>query len=312
MVWLLGAQITCSYFSLDSRATVQDPRIKAAVGYVPYAGQHFLPAFGNDNATASAVSVPFLAISGTADTTAPIALMEQALNNFHGTRFLVALSGVPHTYQTSYADDVFGWMLPFLDAHVNGNKAALDILVRQKNVRGGLDDVLRIDNTVPGTVSVGELRVDEFFNDLSRHYALFARQADKDFVERGAAGPGWRRTGYAFKGLSLPGPTELRPANQSPVCRYYIPAVNTHFYSALQSECDLVRSIGGLFDGVEFWVTRAIDASCPSGTQALTRLYNNRWREMDSNHRYLTSTSETSVMQQQGWSNEGVVMCVPL
>jgi serine protease len=141
---------------------------------------------------------------------------------------------------------------------------------------------------------------------------LFARQADKDFVERGAAGPGWRRTGYAFKGLGLPGPTETRPANQSPVCRYYIPSVNTHFYSALQSECELVRSIGGLFDGVEFWVTRAIDASCPAGTQALTRLYNNRWREMDSNHRYLTSASETGVMQQQGWSNEGVVMCVPL
>lgn len=312
MVWLLGAKITCSYFSLDSRNTVQDPRIKAAVGYVPYAGQHFLPAFGNDNATASAVSVPFLAISGTDDTTAPIALMEQALNNFRGTRFLVALSGVPHTYQTSYADDVFGWMLPFLDAHVNGNKAALDLLVRQKNVRGGLEDILRIDNTVPNSVGAGELRVDEFYNDLSRHYALFARQADKDFVERGAAGPGWRRTGYAFKGLSLPGPTELRPANQSPVCRYYIPAVNTHFYSALQAECDLVRSIGGLFDGVEFWVTRASDASCPAGTQALTRLYNNRWHEMDSNHRYLTSASETSVMQRQGWSNEGVVMCVPL
>jgi len=44
------------------------------VGYVPYAGENFLPAFGADNATAANVNTPYLAICGTADTVAAAAL----------------------------------------------------------------------------------------------------------------------------------------------------------------------------------------------------------------------------------------------
>ena len=313
MIWLLGAELTNGFTSLNSRATVQDARIKAAVGYVPYAGQHFLPAFGNDNATARNVTAPYLAISGTADTTAPIKLMEQAMNNFRGARYQVALTNVVHTYDPAYADDVFGWSIPFFDAYLNGNKTSLDRLTRQKNVRGGLDDNLHIDYTPPLPLAAGEVLVDEFYNTYIRRYFMTSRQADKDFVDTFYASQGSSRTGYQFKGYALPGPLELRPATQAPVCRYYVPgSTNTHFYSADPAECQLLQSWGATYEGIDFWTNRASGAACPTGTHAVSRLYNNRWRENDSTHRYTTSSSTVQAMKDQGWLDEGVVMCAPL
>ncbi|MBL8519723.1 MAG: hypothetical protein JNK75_03545 [Betaproteobacteria bacterium] len=310
--WLAGAEITCTYPGLASRATERDARVKAVAAYVPYAGQRLLPAFGDDNATARNVGIPYLALSGTADATAPKLLMEQAMNNFRGPRFMVALEGVEHTYETAYAGDVFGWIVPFLDAYVKGETSALDRLTRQQSIAAGLDDRLTIDFAGPVTVSSGELAVDEFYSTRFRRYLILARQGDKDLVDSGAVGPGWSRTGYRFKGYALPGPTELRPSTQAPVCRYFVPQVITHFFSAEPADCNLVRSIGGIDEGIEFWITRAAGASCPAGTQAVTRLYNNRWRELDSNHRYTTSRSEVRRMAGEGWIDEGVVMCAPL
>ena len=312
MTWLLGAEITTGYPSLKSRPTVQDPRIKAAVGYVPYAGQFFLPAYGEENATARNVTAPYLAISGTADTTAPIYMMEQAMNNFRGARYLVALSGVEHTYDVSYADDVFGWTIPFFAAYLNGDRTALDRLTRQRNVRGGLNDFMRIDYTPPTALREGEVPVEEFHNVNFRRYFLTARASDKSIIDRGLAGPGWARTGYAFKGYTLPGPAELRVSTQAPVCRFFFPAILTHFFSAEPADCNLVRGYGTLDEGFDFWITRARDAACPAGSLALTRLYNNRWRENDSNHRYTTSRSLTAALVRDGWIDEGVVMCAPL
>lgn len=310
--WLLGADITCTYPGLASRPTVRDPRIKAAVGYVPYAGMRLLPAFGDDNATARNVNTPYLAISGTADSTAPINMMEQAMNNFRSARFQVALADVEHTYKPEYADDVFGWALPFFDAYLNGNKAALDRLTRQRNVAGGLDDQLSIDYTAPLPLAAGEVMVDEFYNTRIRRYFMTSREADKEFVDRVYGPLGSGRTGYQFKGYTLPGPTELRVASQGPVCRYYVPVVNTHFYSVTQSECDLVKGMGGVSEGIDFWIERAPLFACPTGTHAVTRLYNNRWREVDSAHRWTTSRSLVRTMVSQGWIDEGVVMCAPL
>lgn len=313
MTWLLGAHLTDNYPFLTARPTVQDPRIKAAVGYVPYAGQRLLPAFGDDNATAKNVSAPYLSISGTADTTAPMFMMEQAVNNFRGARYQVALNGVEHTYAQSYAPDVFGWAIPFFAAYLNGDKAALERLSRQKNVAGGLDDFLRIDYTAPTALSGGEALVEEFYNNSVKRYFMTASSADKDLIDRGGAGAGWARTGYQFKSFTIPGPAELRVATQAPVCRFYAPGPNTHFYSADARDCQLLRrSQGWIDEGIAFWINRASLTSCASGTIAVTRLSDSRWREFTSNHRYTTSISEIESMKANGWFEEGVVMCAPL
>ena len=313
MTWLLGAHLTDSYPFLTARPTVQDPRIKAAVGYVPYAGQRLLPAFGNDNATARNVTAPYLSISGTADTTAPMFMMEQAVNNFRGARYQVALSGIEHTYEQSYAPDVFGWAIPFFAAYLSGDKAALDKLSRQKNVGGGLDDFMRIDYTPPTLLANGETLVEEFQNSSSKHYFLTANSADKEVIDRGGAGAGWARTGYQFKAYTIPGPAELRVATQTPVCRFYATAANTHFYSGDTRDCQLLRrSQGWLDEGIAFWINRATPPSCAPGTLAVTRLSDSRWREFASRHRFTTSISEVESMKANGWFEEGVVMCAPL
>ena len=312
MTWLLGAHLTDNYPRLTAKATVQDSRIKAAVGYVPYAGQSFLPAFGDDNATAKNVTAPYLSISGTSDTTAPMFMMEQAVNNFRGARYQVALSGVEHTYQSSYANDVFGWAIPFFAAYLNGDKSALDRLTRQKNVGGGLNDYLRIDYVPPTPLVSGEVLVDEFYNTIIRHHFVTASNADKEAIDRGSAGAGWIRTGYQFKAYTIPGAVELRVASQVPVCRFYTPAKNTHFFSADMRDCQLLRASRIWIDeGIAFWINSANTTSCGPGTLAVTRLSDSRWRETTSNHRYVTSNSVIEDMKANGWFEEGVVMCAP-
>ena len=99
MMNLLGARMTTS-IGLACRETVRDPRIKAAVGYVPYSGQTFLPAFCEQQRGAEEVSRPFFAITGSADTTAPERLTEQAVNLFKGSRYVVSFAGGEHETRT--------------------------------------------------------------------------------------------------------------------------------------------------------------------------------------------------------------------
>ncbi len=147
MTWLLGAYVTDGFRSQNSHPTVTDPRLKAAVGYVPYAGENFLPAFGVNNGTAINVNTPYLAICGTADTVAPMARMQQAMNLFQNSHYMIALTGVPHGYDPTYAGDVFGWTIPFLDAYVKGDATALANFLQQQSILGGLVDNVVIDFT---------------------------------------------------------------------------------------------------------------------------------------------------------------------
>src|SRR5262249_6608252 len=79
MALLLGAQLTSNAFG-GCADPVHDPRVKVAVGYVPFAGWSFLPAFCDGQDGAAGVNRPFLGISGTADTTAPIGAMQRAMD----------------------------------------------------------------------------------------------------------------------------------------------------------------------------------------------------------------------------------------
>jgi hypothetical protein len=73
-----GAEFTVTA-GLSSTQITFDPRLKAAVGYVPYFGALFLPAFGRDQQGLDNVTLPYLAISGTADTTAPLVMVQQGI-----------------------------------------------------------------------------------------------------------------------------------------------------------------------------------------------------------------------------------------
>jgi len=143
-----GAGLTTS-LGFDWTRVPVDRRLKAAVGYVPYFGEPFLPAFGRNQHGLDGVTLPYLAISGTADTTAPLIVTEQAISRLAGTRELVALAGVKHGLDAASINDIFTWSLMFLDAEVRGNPSARQQLSTMASVAGGGDDSVVIPYNGP-------------------------------------------------------------------------------------------------------------------------------------------------------------------
>jgi len=312
MLLAMGARLTQSYSTLSSRTVQNEPRIKAAAGYVPYAGFTFLPAFGNDQEGASGVTKPWLAVSGTADTTAPIRMMEQAANRMKGSRYVVALDGVPHEYKPEYSQDVFSWVVTFLDAHVKDDRAALARLVTMRNVAGNMDDSVRVDYTAPTPASAGEVIITELRHDGTGHFLNAIGQGEVDFA---LTQTGWRLTGQQFK-------ASLNVSAGDPVCRFYfmtnggaLMSGRDAFYLTTDTgTCNYgkARPYEWHFMGMPLSLSKvAANGSCPSGTLAVNVVYNNGWPNA-LNHRFVTSNAAVAESERGGWVNQGVAMCAPL
>jgi predicted dienelactone hydrolase len=156
LLLMAGAGLTKTIGLSSSRVT-NDPRLKAAVGYIPYFGQPIFPAFGRDQHGLDGVTLPYLAISGTADTTAPIAQTSQGISRLAGPRELVALNGVDHHFDVASTNDIYTWTLTFLDAKVGGDPVALERLRRMTSVAGGGDDRVVIPYSEPPSNNFGGL-----------------------------------------------------------------------------------------------------------------------------------------------------------
>jgi hypothetical protein len=149
---MAGAGLTTS-LGLSWTTIENDVRLKAAVGYVPYMGVPLFPAFGRDQASLHDVTLPYLAISGTADTTAPLIVTEQAIEALSGPRELVALTGVPHRFDATSAPDIFTWSLTFLDAFLRGNPDSRSTISMMANVAGGGDDNVVVPLNIPAATN---------------------------------------------------------------------------------------------------------------------------------------------------------------
>jgi predicted dienelactone hydrolase len=136
---MAGAGLTTS-LGLSWTQVEKDTRLKMGVTYIPYFGQPIFPAFGRDQRGLEGITLPFMGISGTADTTAPIALTFQGVSLLGGTRELIALSGVTHQFDIPSTNDIFTWTLTFLDAELRGNPASKQKLQQATSVAGGGDD----------------------------------------------------------------------------------------------------------------------------------------------------------------------------
>ena len=148
MLLMGGAALTTSLGQSSTRLAA-DPRLKAAVGYVPYFGQPFLPAFGRDQLGIDGITLPYLGISGTADTTAPIVMAQQGMARLTGTRELIALQGVVHAFDVPSTNDIFTWSLTYFEAMVKGNPVARKQLTTMTSVAGGGDDRVVIPYSGP-------------------------------------------------------------------------------------------------------------------------------------------------------------------
>ena len=307
MMLLGGAELTTSIF-LSTKRVTKDERIKGAVGYVPYFGQPILPAFGRDNRGVNGVTLPFLSISGTADRTAPIGQVEDAMHRLGSSRELVALTGIPHGLDPTAASDIFTWSLEWLDAMVKDDRSARGRVMRMEQVAGGREDVVRIHYIVPAPEAADERNVVEFHNTSLDHYFVTAEPAEIAMLDQGAVVPGWQRTGFEFKSWA--------PGSGSGVaaCRFFgTPGrgPNSHFFTIDANECGIVKANPDwTYEGLAFQALPITAAICAGDRGVGWRLYNNGMGGQ-ANHRYLTSHSEIGDMIGRGWLLEGPVFCTP-
>jgi uncharacterized protein (DUF1800 family) len=149
----------------------------------------------------------------------------------------------------------------------------------------------------------------EYYNTATRHYFMTASPGDMQVVESGGAGAGWVRTGGQFGVFRDPADApEL-----SPVCRFYAPGPNSHFYTANPGDCEYVKTMGGwIYEGIAFYIQQPVNGACGAGTTPVYRTYNNGYARNDSNHRFTVDATVYSRAASLGHAPEGVAMCAPL
>ncbi len=137
---LMGGAALTTTVTLDSKAVTFDPRLKAAVGYVPYLGQIGFNAFGASQRGLEGVTLSFLGIAGTSDTTAPLTETLRGINRLAGPHELVTLTGVAHEFDPRSAPDIFTWALTYFGSEVRRDPAERAKLISMSSVTGGGDD----------------------------------------------------------------------------------------------------------------------------------------------------------------------------
>ncbi len=306
LLLMAGAGLTTGLGQAWSPVT-SDTRLRAAVGYIPWFGLDVWPAFGRDLKGLDGVTLPYLALSGTADATAPIAVTERGIRRLAGTRRLVALTGLPHGYDPKFADDINTWGVNFLGAQLGVAGYSPAVSARMTSVSGGGDDFERVDYTAPTPVAgPGEALAVEYYNGALGHYFMTADTAEIAMLDAGAVVPGWQRTGYAFK---------ARPAGSQfglAACRFYgtPPAgPNSHFYTIDADECAKVKANPlWTYEGIAFNAQAPVAGDCAVDRVPVLRLYNNGMGGQ-ANHRFETSRSEVRALRAAGWIVEGTVFC---
>ncbi len=300
MMLAQGAKITASWAGAE-RVIVRDNRYKAVVGYVPYSGQPFLPAFGDSNGGVRSVRVPYLGIGGTADVVAPISRTSQMIEALSGSKYFVTIEGMEHGFRVQDAPEVFGWTFMFLNAHLSRDQADRTAFNAITSVPGGSDDRVQIRKTL-GWGSRDELEVVEFFSASAKKYFMTGRT---DEIAALDALPGsWARTGLRMATY------RTDAALGAQMCRFWAndgAAINTHFYSTNAGDCALLKAQPWARD--EGIAMRAQDllaaTTCPADTTKVIRLFN----QTTINHRYLTDSQLAKITLPAGWKVDGPVFC---
>jgi hypothetical protein len=307
MIHLLGGKITSS-LTKACEDPVYDARIKAAVGYVPYAGQSFLPAFCDGQAGAQFVDRPFLGISGTADTTAPLPVARQAINRMASSRYLVELAGGKHELALENVPDVLTWTITFLNAYVGSPwDPAMPRFIRMRNVAGGAGDTLTVDAHVPAAANGGEIRALEFYDGAHDRYVLAAGEGD---IAAKAAQPDLVALHLGFKGLASPGNATVA------ACRTVNDGSGEAAIGVGDFECGYYfRARGWRVVDVPF-AFAGLEASgtCGAGLLEVDRAWApvaGRIGAGVPRSRLTTSNSEMRALLNRGWHAGGAVGCAP-
>jgi predicted dienelactone hydrolase len=308
MMLAQGAKLTTSFAGAE-RVIVRDNRYKAVVGYVPFSGYSFQPAFGDSNGGVRSVRVPYLGIGGTADIVAPLSRTSQMISALGGSKYLVAIEGMPHGFRVQDAPEVFGWTFAFLSAHLSRDQADRVAFNAIASVPGGSDDRVPIRKTLAWG-SRDELEVVEYVSVDSKKYFMTGRVDEIAALD--AAPLSWQRTGQRFATHRTDSPVG------ADMCRFWAndgASLNTHFYSTLAADCTLLkaqpwaRDEGTVMRAQGFLPQIAVfpppPVQCPDDTVKVIRLFN----KTTVNHRYVTEVVLARTTLTPNWQADGSVFC---
>ncbi|HSS26627.1 MAG TPA: hypothetical protein VLL50_01625, partial [Usitatibacter sp.] len=314
MTMLAGADATTT-LGEHCDTPEHDTRIRAFMGYVPWAGYSFLNGFCHQQSGAKLVNKPYFAISGTDDTTAPLTQMKQALNNFTSTRYMVEWQGGKHELRPEDVDDLFTWMVTYFNAYldVKSDPGAFGRFVRMNTVVGGRSDSMTVDVHIPFPLVGNEVYVRELYNTNINHYYITADAYEANQILDFPGTSFWELSGEGFKAWPLQ-PTDPALAGVTPVCRFDLRGHynSMAFFTNSTSDCSSLKAAnsGWDFAGTPFYM-QPVDAfqRCPAGYIGVNRAYNQGFAHFDSNHRYSTSDSTMHDLEREGWLYEATVMC---
>ena len=171
--------------------------------------------------------------------------------------------------------------------------------------------------------TVGSLMpVIEYYHRGLDHYFMAGGPDEVKLLDAGVQGE-WKRTGEVFKAWLRQADA---PANAHPVCRFYAYGPNSHFFTGDAYECQLLKDeeateraqaaaagtpfLGWGYEGIGFWALTPEGGVCPAGSDPVYRVYNNRWAQGDSNHRFMFDGPLRWAMQTIG-IDEGAMLCSP-
>ncbi|MGL4231220.1 MAG: alpha/beta hydrolase family protein [Casimicrobium sp.] len=314
MMLAQGAKMTTSLGGAE-RTILRDNRYKAIVGYVPFSGYSFQPAFGDSNQGVKGIRVPYLGIGGTADVVAPISRTSQAIEALGGSKYFVTIEGMPHGLRAEDAPELFGWTFAFYDAHLSRNQADRNQFDLVSNFLGNADDRVKLKKTLAWG-SRDELEVVNFISKQGGK--MFMTGFPQEIALLDSLPDLWQRTGHRF--ATFRNDTTLG----QPMCRFWgfdNARINTHFYSLFPEECALVRAQSWARDeGNAMRAQNVIEVqfdprppagqpqsakTCPADMVRVHRLFNIN----TLNHMYITEGLLTRSVFTAEWSLEGPVFC---
>lgn len=300
-----GAKLTMT-LGLSSRQIQQDRRFKAIAGLVPYSGQRLLPAFGEDQNGVDGLTIPYMAIGGSEDKTAPLSLTRQMVNRLSGPRYVISLTGIAHKFDPGFEEDLYGWAMPFFAAYLQQDLAARARLQRMVYVAGGNDEILELEATPPSPALPSQVALQEMRN-ASLDFFAPAR-----LFEIAPLAPSWQPLDTGFN-LVAADPLALPAAGYLPVCSFLgsrIEALNTRYMTADPAICAFGKTLTDWFyEGSFGFATLPEPAGCPDATLPVFRAYNGRASRGEINHRLTTRRSEYLALWARGWVTEGVAFC---
>ena len=164
---------------------------------------------------------------------------------------------------------------------------------------------------VEGPQPPSTIDVVEFHNAVDGQYFITADAREIALLDDGGLGPDWSRTGVSFHAW----PVDTSEADALLVCRFFgTPGFgpNSHFYTAYQNECAIVRKDPHwIEEGVTFRARLPVAGVCAAGDVTVQRLW---WRgdtATASRHRYVVDGATADAMRAAGWVLEGPVFCAP-